>query len=118
MRRPDMGGEKVAKLLERPSGAALIAAYRATTERAGGWLPIAKAYSGPGGALVDASGGRYELRGRLAELIGEARWLRVEGGSVVALLLPNGSSRSSARQVTADGAEFIIPLPAAREAAA
>lgn len=99
-----------AGLSDTPSGAALIAAYRTGTERAGGWLPVMKIWSGPGGALVDvASGQRIELRGRLAEMASEARWCRADGS---AILVPNGQARTSVRQVLENGAELIIPMPA------
>lgn len=115
--RSATGERKDAKLLDLPSGAALISSWRGQqTERAGGWLPITKAWGSPGGALVDAAGSRIELRGALAETAREARWIRHDG---TALLVPNGSSRTSAWQVTADGAEIkriIVPLPATADA--
>lgn len=109
--------EAAQKLRDTPSGAALIASYKgAMIERAGGWLPIRKAYSGPGGALIDAGSGRYELAGHLATVAADARWCRLgEDGAVAAVLLPNGAARASARQVSADGTELIIPMPAHRE---
>ncbi len=102
---------KAPGLLDVPSGAALLASYKNGSDRAGGWLAIGKVYSGPGGVLMDVAGARYEARGRIAELAGLARWARIDGEAVAAILLPNGASRTSARQVSADGAEIIVPLP-------
>lgn len=100
------------KLLETPSGAALIASYKAGSKR-GDWLPISRAYAGEGGVFVDAAGERYALAAPLAAHAEAARWLRAdEAGSVVALMLPNGGSRTSARQISADGQDMFVPLPA------
>lgn len=113
-----------AGLLDTPSGAALLRGYKVTAaERQGGWLAIVKVYAGPGGALADvAGGGRHELRDALANAAGEARWLRLgPDGAADAVLVPNGSSRSSrssARQISASGAEIIVPMPGAIEEAA
>lgn len=111
--RVDPGSRKEAKLYDVPSGAALISSWKSGTERAGGWLPISKVYGSPGGAIVDAAGGeRIELpAGVLSEAAGEARWIRRDGS---ALLCPNGGSRTSAFQVTADGNRIVVPLPQAK----
>lgn len=120
MRRSESDGPaKEKKLLATPSGAALIASYRPGAQRAGGWLPIARAWTGESGTFADAGGTRYVLAGSLVEHVNSARWLRAdEAGAVVALLLPNGGARSSARQVTLDGADMIVPMPGVSEAAA
>jgi len=105
--------ESKTKLRDTPSGAALIANYGNAADRDGGWVAIRKAYSGPGGALVDlVDGKRVELRGTLAGLASDARWLRLDDvGEPVAILCPNGASRTSARQIGVDGSDFIVPLP-------
>lgn len=106
------------KLLETPSGAALIASYKTGSKR-GDWLPISRAYAGEGGVFVDAAGERYALAAPLAAHAEAARWLRAdEAGSVVALMLPNGGSRTSARQISADGQDMFVPLPAPSQVAA
>ena len=112
MRQAAPGERKEQKLRDVPSGAALISSWKSGTERDGGWLPVVKAWGSPGGALIEAAGERYELTGVLAERAGEARWLRVDAGAVIALLCPNGASRTSARQIALDGTEIIVPLPA------
>lgn len=109
------GGEaaRPAKLFDVPSGAALIRAWAPGKERQGGWLPVVRAWQhGDGHAIVQTGDNeRHELRGALAGQAAVARWLRL-GASGVAILVPNGPSRSSARQISADGAEIIVPLPA------
>ena len=107
MRREE-AARKPAALLERPSGAALIASWKSGAEREGGWLPVQKVWGSPGGALMDVAGARLELRGILGERAPEARWARADG---TAILVPNGTSRTSARQIGADGSEIIVPLP-------
>jgi hypothetical protein len=53
------------------------------------------------------------------ERVKAAKWLRLDdAGAVVALLLPNGASRTSALQVTADGTELPVPMPRATDEAA
>jgi DNA repair protein RadD len=99
-------------LLALPSGAALIAAYKPGAERQGGWLPVRRVYDSPEGAVVDLGASRVMLPAALASWGKSARWLRLDtGGAVAAVLVPNGSSRSHALQVGADGAEIIVPLP-------
>lgn len=126
MRAPEREAtEAGAKLFDVPSGAALIAAYKTGAERQGGWLPIMRAWTEPDTqqtvALVGATGTTATLNG-FAEHARTARWLRLDAaGAVAAVLVPNGASRTSARQIGADGSELIVPLPAAvesREAAA
>lgn len=119
MRQPiaAAGTEKAAKLLDVPTGAALIASYRPGAERAGGWLPIRRAWSKSleGGSVEhgvdDGNGGRWTLPATLATYATDARWLRAGPDGVAAILLPNGASRSSALQITADGVQFVVPLP-------
>jgi DNA repair protein RadD len=110
-------GSGAPKLRDRPSGAALISAFKPGVERAGGWLPIRQSWrDGDDIVAVDANGGRWIIPPSLADILPSARWLRGEGSAVSAILLPNGSSRSSARQVSADGIELIVPLPQAAAA--
>jgi DNA repair protein RadD len=114
MRAEARGGEVRPVLSKVPSGAELIASHKTGTERTGGWLPIAKVYAGPGGAVAVCGAGMVELRDKLAEYAPEARWLRIgPDNQAESLLLPNGASRSSARQVLPNGATLIVPLPAA-----
>lgn len=113
-----VGGEpgevKPQKLLEMPSGAALIAAFGKVQEKAGGWIPIRRAWEAGGVAvLADANGDRWELPDVLAPHAVDARWVRGESGTVLALLKPNGSSRNSVLQVTGDGAVLPVPMPPA-----
>lgn len=112
MRTPEGEAERAAaKLADKPSGAALIASWKGGKERDGGWLPVASVWDG---GQVDTTTGRYEMPGALRDALGDGspRWLRLDdGGAVAAVLLPNGASRSSAWQVSADGARTIVPLP-------
>lgn len=110
--RTGPAAEKGARLLEVPSGAALISSWRAGSEKEGGWLPVLKVWSG--GFVEVTDGSRYELTGTFAQRAPEARWLRVEAGQVAALLLRNGGAHNSARQLSADGSEIIVPMPANR----
>lgn len=105
------------KLSDVPSGAALIASFKNGSDRSGGWQAIRRVWAETDGADVVAVADGVRLKGVLAERVKEARWVRADGS---ALLLPNGLSRTSARQITPDGAEIIVPLPAvaATEAAA
>lgn len=118
MRRPETAEEKAAKLLETPSGAALIASYKSGAMRAGGWLPVSRSWKADDGtAWADANGVRYVLREALAAHVDKARWVRVgsDEGAIEALLVPNGTSRSSARQISANGSDYIVPMPAVAE---
>lgn len=99
------------KLLEVPSGAALISSWRSGAEKEGGWLPVAKAWEG--GFVEVAGGTRYEAKGALASRVHEARWIRLDdAGEVNAVLVSNGNSRQSVWQVLADGSQVIVPMPA------
>jgi DNA repair protein RadD len=113
-------GASAPKLRERPSGAALISAFKAGSERVGGWLPIRQSWQDTQTSeviAVDANGGRWVLPRSLVDHAPSARWLRGDADTASALLLPNGASRTSARQISADGVEIIVPLPASIEQA-
>lgn len=99
------------KLLETPSGAALISAFKPRAALNGGWLPISKVWAVEGGVLVGAGEGQWIVSGVLGDRAKDARWCRVEGEAVAALLMPNGRSHSSAIQVTSDGREMPVPMP-------
>lgn len=103
-------GRKVAKLLDTPSGAALIASYKAAPARDGGWLPVRKAWRDGGVSTLLTSEGAMDLPEALAGFAADARWVRPDG----TLLLPNGSSRTSARQVSSSGHFLIVPMPSSR----
>jgi DNA repair protein RadD len=109
------GGEeapKPQKLLERPSGAALIASYKTGTVREGGWLPVRRVWEADGATVVDG----YPLTGPLAGRGHDARWIRVADGAVDAILVKNGASMNSVLQVTRDGVQLPVPMPSvARE---
>lgn len=100
------------KLLDTPSGAALISAYRPGVERAGGWLPIRKVWEEDGVVSVLAAGEAYALPEALREHAAGARWIRLgEGGELAGLLVPNGANRSSVRSYSPSGALLIVPMP-------
>lgn len=111
----DPAAPKPQKLFETPSGAALIAAFGKVQEKAGGWIPIRKAWSLQDGTAVvaDNNGDRWELPEPLKAHAVDARWIRGEAGQVLALLKPNGSNRNSVLQVTGDGAVLPVPMPPA-----
>lgn len=103
---------KPANLLERPSGAALIASYKTGAAREGGWLPVRKIWEADGVATVTTETGQWVLSGVLAQYGKVARWIRCTSeGQVDAILVPNGSSRNSVLQVTADGVQLPVPMP-------
>jgi DNA repair protein RadD len=106
-------------LLETPSGAALIASYKVGAERAGGWLPVRRAWEKDGVATVATVDGlAVALPPALSGLAMDARWVRVaEDGTVAGLLVPNGASRTSIRQYGAEGSMLLVPMPSQREAA-
>jgi DNA repair protein RadD len=114
MRRPDTAEEKTAKLLETPSGAALIAAYKTGAAREGGWLPVLRAWKAADDtAWVVAGEQQLILAGELARALSNVRWVKLGGfGVIVSVLVPNGRSQASAKQISADGSEIIVPLPA------
>lgn len=111
------GGRKAAKLLDTPSGAALISSYRPGVERAGGWLPIRKVWRAEGALVAATTEGAHSLPAALEAHASDARWIRVEGGEVVGLLVPNGQNRTSVRQYDSAGNLLVIPMPLAGEAA-
>lgn len=116
MRRPETGegAPKGPKLLERPSGAALIASYRSGAERAGGWLPILRVFGRADDSVTVVAGDqRVDVSGPLAGHLRAARWCRIDGDQVVAVLLPNGGSRTTALQITGEGGSLVVPLPVA-----
>lgn len=115
------GGEprKAAALLETPSGAALIAAYKTGAERLGGWLPIRKAWEKDGASWVlTVNGDAFQLPEVLAAHAVDARWIRVSEGTLAGLLVPNGASRNSVRQYGLGGEFLIVPMPGVVEVAA
>lgn len=100
------------KLLERPSGAALIASYRTGSEREGGWQPVQRVWQAEAGSVIQVPGGRIGVPRAFEPHIGAARWIRcAEGGEIDAVLVPNGQSRTSVLQVTADGVMLPVPMP-------
>jgi DNA repair protein RadD len=107
------------KLLDTPSGAALIASYKTGAERSGGWLPIRKAWEKDGkSCIVTVNGDICELPEALAAFGADARWVRLEeSGALVGVLVPNGASRNSIRQYAADGTMLLVPMPSLRDAA-
>lgn len=106
------GGErKEAKLLERPSGAALISSWKGGTERSGGWLPVVATWGSPGGHIIEFSDRREELSVVFEPYIEKIKWVRVGDAGIVDVLVPNGSSRSSAIQITSDGKTLVVPMP-------
>lgn len=117
MRREEASEPKPPALLETPSGAALIAAYRTGAPRRGGWQPVRRAWlQDETHTLDDANGGRWLLSKAMASYAPDARYVRGSVDSAPwaeAILLPNGSSRSSAVQITTDGKQLVVPLPRA-----
>ncbi len=105
------------KLLDTPSGAALIASYRTGSERQGGWRNVARAFVGEAGAFVDAGGSHWPLPDAFVPHVKSVRWIRIEDGQVSALLVPNGRSQTTAVQISADGRSLVVPLPGVEAAA-
>jgi DNA repair protein RadD len=95
------------KLLERPSGAALIASYKTGSAREGGWLPVRRVWEHEGRRFIDG----YELTGVLQGYVDKARWIRCADGKVDAILVPNGLSRNSVLQITAAPQGGVVQLP-------
>lgn len=104
------GSRKAAKLLDTPSGAALISSYRPTPARGveSEWLPVRKAWREGTVTTLLTPDGPVDLPEALAGFAADARWVRREDGT---LLLPNGASRTSARQISSSGAMLIVPMP-------
>lgn len=112
--RVERSEPSAARLSELPSGAALIASYKgagATDERLGGWLAVRRVYEAGGVRIADAGSGAWPLPTALARSAALVRWLRGTDGAVDAILVPNGASRTSARQILANGLELIVPMP-------
>lgn len=111
MRRGEAGPATAAKLLEMPSGAALISSYKtAGSARDGGWIPIRKAWERDGACEVVTDRGEvYVVPASLSSHAADARWIRQDG----ALLVPNGANRTSVLQITADGTVLPVPMPRA-----
>ncbi len=107
----DGDGPKPAKLLERPSGAALIASYKTGAAREGGWLPVRRVWEQDAVVTVATDAAQLVVDGMLQGYVDKARWVRVAAsGEVDAVLIPNGSSRTSVLQVTV-GAGGVVQLP-------
>ena len=101
-----------AKLLETPSGAALISAWAKGSAREGGWVPVRKAWEQDGRTmLADNDGTAWELPAGLCRRAADARWVRGAGTIAEAVLVPNGAARNTVMQVMPDGREFVIPMP-------
>lgn len=100
-------------LLLKPSGAALISSFGAVAPKAGGWIPVRKVWRDDGVTILDVNGDRWNMPATLEGHAKDARWIRGEGGVVVAVLKRNGSSHTSALQVTVDGMVLPVPMPAA-----
>lgn len=102
-----------ANLLEMPSGAALISAFRPIAPKAGGWVPIKKAFrDGEVWKVLDANGDTHECTEAQGSHMSEARWVR-EGF----LLKSNGASRSNAVMISSLGMSMLIPMPATEKEA-
>jgi hypothetical protein len=99
------------KLLERPSGAALIASYKPGAAREGGWLPVRRVWEQDDVVTLATESGQVTLPEAFAAYGKAARWIRLSAeGAVDAVLIPNGSSRTSVLQVTV-GAAGVVQLP-------
>ncbi|KRQ11912.1 hypothetical protein AOQ73_05755 [Bradyrhizobium pachyrhizi] len=99
------------KLSVKPTGAALISSFGVVAPKAGGWIPARKVWKGDGVTILDANGDRWTAPPTLEAHADKARWIRGENGMVAAVLKRNGSSQSSALQVTADGLVLPVPMP-------
>jgi DNA repair protein RadD len=112
------GGEeaKPAKLLERPSGAALIASYRTGSEREGGWQPVQRVWQAEAGSVIQVPGSRVGVPRAFEAHIGAARWIRMGEDGIDAVLVQNGRSQTSVLQVTVtpDGEAVQLPVPMPR----
>ncbi len=111
---PGEGAAKATKLLETPSGAALISSYRPGPVRAGGWIPVRRAFATATHAILRTENADISVSGPLAALAPQARWLRLdEAGEVAGLLVPNGNNRTSIRQYDLSGQMLLVPMPPA-----
>jgi superfamily II DNA or RNA helicase len=111
----DGSERKPVKLLETPSGAALISSYRPSPPREGGWQPVRRVFSSADGWTVEAGGAHWLLPETLSGVASDARWVRIAEGGIAGLLVPNGANRSSVRQYSSDGSMLIVPMPLAQE---
>lgn len=119
MRAGERGPTAGPKLLDTPSGAALISAFRPRSALDGGWVPIRKAWSqGDVTSVVTEQGDAFVLPAPLVAHAVDARWIRVADGELVGLLVPNGANRTSVRQYSRGGELLIVPMPSARQDAA
>jgi hypothetical protein len=113
MRTGGAGEErKPQALLETPSGAALISSFAKNVDREGGWAAVKKGYST---GEVDTHGARHSLPATLLPFADKAKWIKLGAeGEVVGILIPNGLSRTSVLQVSANGgASMVVPMPLA-----
>lgn len=102
------------KLLERPSGAALIASFSKNVDREGGWVAVRKSYKQDSGEVViDTETHRITLPVELQVYGEKAKWIRTttDGTTVEALMIPNGASRTSALQVAIGHPPIVVPMP-------
>lgn len=104
---------KPAALLDTPSGAALIAAFKPRSALDGGWVPIRKAFSD--GQVLTESGELHALPALLQQHAADTRWIRSEGGEVIAILVPNGANRTSVKQYGQDGKMMVVPMPQVKQ---
>lgn len=119
MRTGGAGEERAAaKLLETPSGAALLSSFARNQDREG-WTAIRKSWRDEEGVVtVDTDSDRFELPVALQVWGEKAKWIRLEETQVQAVLIPNGASRTSAIQVDATGKTLVVPMPLQRQDAA
>lgn len=106
------------KLLQTPSGAALIASFRPGSERMGGWLPIRKVYMGEDGdVIVDTATARFVAPERIRAQASLAKWIRLDvaAENIDAVLTPNGISRTTAVQINCEGVAMVVPMPNSQE---
>jgi hypothetical protein len=105
-----------------PIGAALISTFAKNVGREGGWIAIRKAYRHEDekqhqGApdrrpvTVDTDTQRIELPEALRPFGKKAKWIRIDGTEVQAVLVPNGASRTSAIQIEANGKPLVVRMP-------
>lgn len=110
-------GEREEKkdLLSRPTGAAIISAYSKGTDRVGGWIVVRNAWESDAyGTVLELADQRQAVFPVSGSYVRGVKWARFDdSGHVDAVLVPNGASRTSIRQVNAQGASLIVPLPPA-----
>lgn len=111
MRTGGGGSRETSKLLATPSGAALISSYRNTQTKVGGWLPVQRMWQSGEGYIAQIGKDQVGIPDAFNSVAGSARWLRMGDDGVLGILVPNGSSRSTVRQYSADGSMLIVPMP-------